>query len=693
MQAESRLARNTERGSEGVSRRIRSVLAIRGFRRLLVAGYLCSVGDWLALLALSGLASQLMTGYLAKSFAFSGVVLVQLLPGLVFAPIGGILADRFDRRKVMVVTDLARCGLFISIAVVGSAWWLFVANFLVGCMGMLWIPAKDSAVPNLLRRKDQVETANQLGLVITYGLAVVSGAGLYAVVTGIGPTLHVYRSTLGIANIAVIVNGVLYLASALMIATRIPEIAGRGGRPSITRGSGERQPGFLGMFRDGVQFAISTRLVRGLIIGMIGAFAAGGVVVGTGRSYANSLQGGESTFAMLFIALFVGLAFGMATAPRFARRMTHNRLFGIAIVLAGLMLAFAALSPGLAFSLLLIAAVGACAGIAFLTGVTIIGSQVDDSVRGRVNAVYQSLMKIILFGATIVVPLLVGLVRPRVVTAFHRTMIIDGTRPVLFGAGLLAALFGVVAYRQMGDRSTEPILANLIAAIRRQPRPTGGWLIAVEGNTPADTSIQAQRLAHWLGSTGRDVLLASDPALEEARLHAVLESAQLTGVRARALVAAAVRADVVERQVRPALEMGSIVVMERYVDSALAQVSAFGGLEPAELEGLADWATGRLRPDLTVLLDQDPSSLEGALSVIADDHRDVGDSLEHHWRVQRLLTEMAAADPDRYIVVDAEGDDDQVAERVRTAIRDMVAGGNSFLRELDLEPVSATHTG
>lgn len=648
------------------------MLSIRSFRRLLLSCYLCSVGDALALLALSGLASKLLDGYLARSFAFSGVVLTLLLPGIVFAPLGGILADRFDRRKVMVITDLARCGLFVSIAVVGTWWWLFAANFLVGCMAMLWVPAKDSAVPNLLRRKDQLETGNQIGLVITYGLAIVSGAGLYAVITGIGPILHVYRSTLGIANIIVIINGALYLVSALVIATRIPEISGRRARGVSAPAKSPGRSGFVAMFRDGMRFAMSNRLVRGLMIGMVGAFAAGGAVIGTGRQYALSLLGGDSAFGMLFVMLFLGLATGMATAPKLARRLTHNRLFGIAIVVAGLMLAVGALSPHLMVSLLVVAFVGAGAGAAFLTGVTIIGSEVDDAVRGRVNAAYQALMKIILFGATITVPLLVGLVRRRVVTVLGHTMIIDGTRPVLLGGGLLAALFGVIAYRQMGDRSTEPILAGLIAAIRHRPRPNGGWLIAVEGNTPVDTAGQAARLVDWLRSAGHDVLLASDPDGEQRRLDRALGAADLVGARARALVAAAVRADAVELQIRPALECGTIVVMERYVDSTLAQVSALGGLEPAELEGLADWATGRLRPDTTVLLDRDPGSLDDALRVVAGPEA-TAEKLEHHWRVQRLLAEMAAADPDRYVVVDADASDDEVAGRVQAAIRGAMA--------------------
>lgn len=650
------------------SHRIRSVLAISAFRRLWGVTYLCSISDWLSLLAISGLAANLLNGYLAKSFAFSGVVLTQLLPGLIFAPVGGVLADKFDRRKIMVICDVMRGGLCISIAVVGSAVWLFAANFLIGCMAMAWIPAKESSIPNLLRRKDQVATANQLGLVMTYGVSVISGAGLYALISGIGPNLHFHASELGIAYVAVILNGLLYLSSAVLVATRIPEISGRHGRARAQKSTNERRVGFFRMFYEGLRFTMSTPLVRGLVIGMIGAFAAGGAVIGTARLYAASLLGGESTFGMLFLTLFAGLAGGMAFAPKLARRMTHSRLFGMAIVSAGLLLALAALSPQLAVSLVLVALVGACAGTAFLTGVTIIGSEVEDAWRGRVNALYQSLLKVILAGSLIVVPLLVGLVRPRTVELFHQRMIIDSTRPVLLGAGLLAAVFGVLAYRQMGDRSTEPILSNLVAAVRRRPKRTAGLLLAVEGDTPQDTAAQARLLTEWLRQQGRDVVFASDPALDENRLRTMLSGISLSGARAHALVAAAVRADMVEHQVRPALEAGSVVVMERYVDSPLAHLGAIGGLDPSELEGLADWATDQLRPDVTVLLDRDPSTLPAG-SAEQERSGPLGfGSFDHHWRVQRLLAEMAAADPDRYVVVNVDGGEQEVAERVREAV-------------------------
>ncbi|SEQ31107.1 dTMP kinase [Lentzea xinjiangensis] len=639
--------------------RLRSVLAIRPFRRLWLVTYLCSVGDWLSLLALTGLVSEMMNSYRWQSFALSLVVLTQLLPGILFAPIGGVLADKFDRRKVMMVCDVLRGSLFISIALIGSPVWLFVANFLVGCCAMLWIPAKESAVPNLLRRPDQVESANQLGLVMTYGISTISGFGLYSLIAGIPAYLNLQGGNLefNIATIAVVINGLLYFTSAILIATRLPELSGR---VSAKKKEVEAdKPGFVAMFRDGIRFAAATPLVRGLVIGMIGAFAAAGVVIATAKLYAQSLLGGASTFGLLFVAVFVGLAIGMATAPRLARRLAYNRLFGMTIVGAGITLVLVALAPHLWIALLTVMLVGTCAGVAFLTGLTIVGSQVEDEMRGRTVALIQSLLKIVLFGASAGAPLLVALLQKRTVSVFGHPMEVDATRPVMLGGAAIAIVLGLVAYRQMDDRREEPVLSSLFAAIRGR-RQNKGLLIAVEGDTREDTSVQARRLAAALRAEGLEVLLAADPEHDERRLRTMLSSAELAGVRAQALVAAAVRADVVERQVRPALDEGSVVVMERYVDSPLAHFTATSSLEHQELEGLVDWATGRLRPDLTILLDRPVA-----------DGKSI--ALEHHWRVQRLLSEMAASDPDRYVVVEADGDADVIAERVRAAIVPLLA--------------------
>ncbi|WP_214368346.1 bifunctional MFS transporter/dTMP kinase [Pseudonocardia sp. H11422] len=668
------------------------MLAIPAFRRLWLVTAVSSTGDWLSLLALTSLATQLTSGYQAQSFALGGVVATKLLPALVFGPLAGALADRFDRRHVMVVCDLLRFGLFISIPVVGSLWWLFVATFLIEICALFWIPAKDASVPNLLRRPDQIETANQLALVMTYGVAVITASGLFTLVSSAGP-LFGNSSPLTTVYVALIVNGSAYLLIAITVWFRIKEISGR------SAAHREAGPGLFTLLRDGFRFVGTTPLVRGLVIGIIGAFAAGGAVIASAKLYSASLGGGDAAYSVLFVAVFVGLAIGMGAAPRLARRLPHNRLFGAAIVAAGLSLALVAIAPHLFLALGAVGLVGAFAGIAFLTGLTIIGAQVADEVRGRTVAFVQSLVRVVLLGAMSLVPLLVGLVSARTIEVFGYPFLIDGTRTVMFAGGLVAAAVGMLAYRQMDDRRLEPLLPDLLAALRRGDRRAGsGVLIAVEGATPAETAEQAGRLAAMLRSQGHIVVQPDDGERDHARWAAATREANLSGARAKALAAAAVRADLVERVIRPALADGAVVVVDRFVASPLAQFGVAAHrmdaeLDAGELENLAGWATGRLRPDISVLLDRPPAATPVPPAASPDSlgvgaMPDNGAALtapipaeplpaaepprglagEEHVRVQRLLTRMAAAEPHRYVVVDADGPAEEVAARVAAGL-------------------------
>jgi dTMP kinase len=230
----------------------------------------------------------------------------------------------------------------------------------------------------------------------------------------------------------------------------------------------------------------------------------------------------------------------------------------------------------------------------------------------------------------------------------------------------------MLAYRQMDDRSTEPMLPDLLAAVRRgQPRTGSGVLIAVEGAPAEHTAEQAWRLAERLRAAGYTVVEPDGGDRDRERWTAATREAALSGARAQALAAAAVRADQVERVIRPALAGGAVVVVDRFLDSPLVQfgvaaqfaVAADEGraeLDPGELDSLVVWATGRLRPDVSVLLDRAPTDTMPPMPGLPG---------EEHIRVQRLLTRMAAAEPHRYVVIDADGGPDEVAERVFAALQ------------------------
>src|ERR1700754_1026649 len=155
----------------------RGVLSNRSFRRLWIALSLSSLGDWLSILALTALASSITTGsgYQAQSYAVGGVLILKLLPAVILGPLAGAVADRFDRRMTMVIADVLRFALFLSIPLVGRLDWLFIATFLIECVTLFWIPAKEATVPNLVP-KEQLERANQFSLLTTYGSAPVAAA-------------------------------------------------------------------------------------------------------------------------------------------------------------------------------------------------------------------------------------------------------------------------------------------------------------------------------------------------------------------------------------------------------------------------------------------------------------------------------------------------------------------------------------
>ena len=147
------------------------MLSIKPFRRLWIALSLSSLGDWLSILALTVLAPSLTHGSdVAKSSAVGGVWLVTLLPALLLGPVAGAVADRLDRRMTMIVGDVVRGVLFLSIPLFPNLTWIFVAKFLAGVASQFWNPAASASVPNLVPR-DKLERANQLSQLMTYGTA------------------------------------------------------------------------------------------------------------------------------------------------------------------------------------------------------------------------------------------------------------------------------------------------------------------------------------------------------------------------------------------------------------------------------------------------------------------------------------------------------------------------------------------
>jgi dTMP kinase len=684
---------------------IREVLAIRAFRRLWAVLGLSALGDWLGLLATSTFAAAQVSGDAAKGAAFGGVIAVRMLPALVLGPIAGVIADRWDRRYTMVVCDLARFVLFASIPAVTLVTdspslivaWAAIATFIIESLQMVWAPAKESSVPNLLP-KNRLLTANQLTLATTYGFAPIAAVGVIAFLTWLVRSVSSSSATSSSSptHIALYFNALTFLATALVVYFGIPEISGRAfERPA-------KKPSLIREFTIGWSYVAKTRLVRGLVLGILGAFAGAGVVVGTAQFYAISLGGGDLSFYILFGSIFVGLSIGIVAGPRMIGELSRRRWFGLSIIFAAVSVAVLAFAWHPVIGVLGALCVGVGAGMAFLSGTTLLGTEVTDDVRGRVFAFIQTGTQVTLLLTISVSSFLVGVGGTREMLGFT----VSTSRPLLLAAGVFGTIAGIGALRQMDDKPGVPLIADLISSLRGhpliapEPRPAlidgghplpgVGRFIVFEGGEGAGKSTQVRRLVATLEAYGRSVIDTREPGatpIGKKIRQLVLDPPDGDGPplspRAEALLYAADRAHHVATVIRPALARGTIVISDRYIDSSLAYQGAGRTLPVDEIKWLSRWATGGLIPDLVVLLDIDPAD-----GLRRAEDRGVMDRLEaeslvFHQRVRRAFLDLAAADPERYLVVNATDPVDVIAFAVRERVHRMLPAPVASIEDID----------
>ncbi|GMA86594.1 hypothetical protein GCM10025868_18440 [Angustibacter aerolatus] len=377
--------------------------------------------------------------------------------------------------------------------------------------------------------------------------------------------------------LALYVNALTFLVSALAIwRLDFPD----------DRSALARQESFWRTAAEGWRYIGRTPLVRGLVLGMLGAFAAGGFVIGLAQSFVSDLGAGSPGYGTLFAAVFVGMALGMWLGPRLLGDFSRRRLFGLSIGFAGVWLVLLSLVPNIVLAVFFVVGLGACAGSAWVTGYTLLGLEVGDDVRGRTFAFVQSMVRVVLVSVLAVAPVIAalfskGLGLPHTVHVNqYVSLTYTGVMATFLLAGLLALAIGTVSYRQMDDRPGVSLRADLLESVRQRrlgdapPRqePFPGRFVAFEGGDGAGKSTQVALLGDWLERQGFTAVRTREPGATPtgSRLREVLLDGGEPTPRAEALLFAADRAHHVETVVRPALERGEMVVTDRYADSSVA---------------------------------------------------------------------------------------------------------------------------
>ncbi|MGZ3100490.1 dTMP kinase [Streptomyces sp. H62] len=678
-------------------RAVRALLRRPQLRRLWSAQLVGGVGDLLALLVLVLLAVQAAIGagsfgggYRGVAFAVATVFGVRILATLLFGavllgPLTSLTSPDgpLDRRWTMVGAD----GLRAALLIVAPLWidWtpddalavLLVTVFVTGVAERFWTVCRESAAPALLPAPppegatvrplpDHMDALRRLSLrtgfvAIPLAAAALVVAGLLNNLLGAGIDWFAeHQAALG----SYVAAGLFAASLSVVTFLELP-----GARTPRARSplEGLRRP------KSGTGVDKGRTGVLPLLVFACAAVAAVvAATVAVAVLHAKDLGGGPVLYGLTVGALTGGVVVGIRTAPALLPSLSRRRLLALAIAFVGVALLAAGLVPDATTVLLLLVLAGIGAGVAANTGHALLDQETEDHRRARTTEHLHAVVRVYVALGAVVAPVVAAAIGPHRLENGKFVFAHGGAAFTLMLAGALLLPVAALVLAKVDDRSGVPLRQDLRDALLGGDDPvpapaTGGFFIALEGGDGAGKSTQAEALAEWIRNKGHEVVLTREPGATPVgkRLRSILLDVSSAGLshRAEALLYAADRAEHVDTVVRPALERGAVVISDRYIDSSVAYQGAGRDLSPTEIARINRWATNGLVPHLTVLLDVSPEAARERFTEAPD--RLESEPAEFHARVRSGFLTLAAADPGRYLVVDAA----QEPEAVTTVVR------------------------
>ncbi|MGW2325655.1 dTMP kinase [Streptomyces sp. NPDC001700] len=680
-------------------RAVRALLRYPPLRRLWSAQLVGGTADALAVLVLVLLSLQAAVaagsfggGYRGAALAVAAVLGMRLLATLLFGaallgPLSALIGPSgpLDRRWTMIGAD----GLRLVLLLIAPLWidwtpddaiaWLLITTFVVGVAERFWTIAKDDAAPALLPAPpvegaavrplpDHMDALRRLSLRTNFLSVPLAAAGLLVVMligrllgTGVS-WFHAHQAALGSyvgAGLFAASISVLYfveLPGAQTPRTRSPLEGLR--RPRAASGTGADKG--------------RTGAAPLLILACAGVAAAIAAAVGVAALQAVDLGGGPVGFSLLVLVLSGGPAIGIRSAPKVLPGLSRRRLLALSVALTGLALLAAGLVHDATTVLMIALLAGLSAGVAANTGHSLLDQELEESRRHRMTEHLHAVVRVAVGLGAVVAPLLAAVIGPHRLGSGDFVFAHGGAAFTLMLVGALLLPIAALVLGRTDDRQGVPLRRDLREALLRgggadeAPAETG-FFIAVEGGDGAGKSTQVEALAEWVRAKGHEVVVTREPGATAIgkRLRSILLDVSSAGIshRAEALLYAADRAEHVDSVVRPALERGAVVISDRYIDSSVAYQGAGRDLAATEIARISRWATDGLVPHLTVLLDVSPETARERFTEAPD--RLESEPAEFHQRVRSGFLALAAADPARYLVVDAG----QVPEAVTTVVR------------------------
>ncbi|WP_255953299.1 dTMP kinase [Streptomyces odontomachi] len=684
-------------------RALRALLRQPQLKRLWSAHIIAGTGDILALLVLVVLVLQAAVAdgsfggdYRGAAFAVAAVFAARILATLLFGavllgPLSALTAPGgpLDRRWTLFGAD----GLRAVLLIIAPLWidWvpqdapalLLVTAFVTGVAERFWTVCRESVAPSLLPAPplegaavrplpDHMDALRRLSLRTGFLTLPTAGAALVAVtlISNLLATGVVWFDGHQAALASYVAAGLFAASLSVLASLELPAVDTPRPKSPI---EGLRRPRTAAGVDRG-----RTGAVPLLVFACAAVAAAISAAVAVAVLHAIDLDGGPVTFGLLALALTGGTALGIRTAPSVLPFLSRRRLMALATALTGIALLAAGLVPDVATVLGIVTVAGFTAGIAANTGHTLLNQETEPARQARTTAHLHAVVRVFVAVAAVAAPVLAGAIGRHRVESGKFVFAHGGAAYTLMLVGALLLPVAALLLAKVDDRSGVSLRHDLRDAVRGadpvEAQAATGFFIVVEGGDGAGKTTQAEVLAEWVRAKGHEVVLTREPGATPMgkRLRSILLDVQSAGIshRAEALLYAADRAEHVDTVVRPALERGAVVISDRYIDSSVAYQGAGRDLSPTEVARISRWATGGLVPHLTVLLDVAPEAARERFTEAPD--RLESEPAEFHARVRSGFLTLAAADPGRYLVVDASQESDAVTMVIRRRLDAML---------------------
>jgi len=385
------------------SGRLERLFGTRDFFRLWIAQVVSAFGDWLGFFATIALARQLAPEG-SESTAIALVLIPRVVPGFFLATAVGVIVDRLNRKRVMVACDVGRALVLVALPFVDTLIGLIVASFLLELLTIMWQPAKEATVPNLVPR-DKLTAANSLNVTAAYGMFPVA-AGAAALLAKAAEAMPdegwVTNLRLNEEGLAFYVDALTFLVTALIIwRIAIPERT-RDERRATERGNLDLG-GAVRELREGWRLVGRNPIVRSVNVGLATAVMGAGIVIVLGSQFVDAvIVGREADFHAVLFSLGVGMAVGVASASALQNRINRTYGFTSALMGAGVLLLAAASVDRLSLMIPLVVMLGMLAGPSYVLGFTLLHENVANEIRGRVFAALLVLVRLCFLIAMVV---------------------------------------------------------------------------------------------------------------------------------------------------------------------------------------------------------------------------------------------------------------------------------------------------